>query len=185
MSWQPHDPPKLPDERNKALAALGYNRFPHLFLELARRFGAPTECVVVILYLWDATVGQAQFVDGEKSARNPQGRISLAQIPVRNHQRDKWLKALVASELFKLLEKAPPSSREGSLYEYDTESTAEDWLRFFGMVRLATAYKGDKDDPKVSPARFAVMFTPSALHRWIASDGEAHLPEAPQKGRKK
>ncbi|HWO35665.1 MAG TPA: hypothetical protein VNO32_43285 [Candidatus Acidoferrum sp.] len=177
MAWQPHDPPKLPDERNKAIAALGYNRFPHLFLELARRFDVPHEFLTVLLYLWDATVGQPQFVNDEKSTRNPQGRISRSQFPaaVRNHQRDKWLTALCASGLFKLLEKAPPESREGSLYEYVTESTAEDWVRFFGMVKLAKAFRGDKDTGGKRES-FAIMFRPEALKRWTDEKGKAALP---------
>jgi hypothetical protein len=178
MVWQPHDPPKLPDERNKAIGALGYNRFPHLFLELARRFDVPHEFLTVLLYLWDATVGQPQFVNKEKSDRNPQGRISRSQFPaaVRNHQRDKWLTALCASGLFKLLEKAPPESREGSLYEYVTESSTEDWVRFFGMVRLAKAFKGDKDEHG-DRQDFVTMFKPAALRRWVDIDGNAHLPK--------
>ncbi|MFZ3276614.1 MAG: hypothetical protein WA182_06885 [Candidatus Sulfotelmatobacter sp.] len=175
MSWQPHDPPKVPDERNAAIAALGYNRFPHLFLELARRFDVLHEFLTVLLYLWDATVGQAQFVDGEKIDRNPQGRISRSQFPaaVRNKQRDKWLAALCASGLFNLLEKAPPESRVGSLYEYVQESTTEDWVRFFGMVRLAKWFRGDKDKKGFTPARFARMFTPHALHSWLDENGNS------------
>src|ERR1700730_218451 len=144
MVWQPHDPPKLPDERNKAIGALGYNRFPHLFLELARRFEVPHEFLTVLLYLWDATVVQPQMVDGEKSTRNPQGRIAARQFrsAVRNHQRQKWLAALCASEIFNLLEKAPDNAPVGSLYEYVQESTGEDWSRFFGMVRLGEQVRG-------------------------------------------
>jgi hypothetical protein len=174
MSWKVSDPPKLPDERNAAIAALGYNRFPHLFLELSRRFDVPHAFLVVLLYLWDATVGKAQFVDGEKSERNPQGRISRSQFPaalVRNHQRDKWLTALCASGLFNLLEKAPPESREGSLYEYVTESTVQDWVYVFGMVRFATWFKGDKDSGG-ERASFATMFKPAAMRRWLDANGD-------------
>lgn len=177
MSWQPHDPPKLtegPLAKNAAIAALGFSPFPHLFLELARRFEVPHEFLTVLLYLWDATVGQGQYLDGEKVDRNPQGRISLSQFPVRNHQRDKWLKALCASGLFNLLEKASPESRVGSLYEYDAEgSTAEDWLRFFGMVRLTKWFKGDKDTGG-EKASFAKMFSPDVLrsNRWVDENGD-------------
>jgi hypothetical protein len=173
MSWQPQDPPKLADERNAALAALGYTRFPHLFLELARRFEVPHEFLTVLLYLWDATVGQPQMVDGEKSGRNPQGRISRSQFPaaVRNHQRDKWLTALCASGLFNLLEKAPPESREGSLYEYVTESTTQDWVYVFGMVRFAKWFRGDKDSGGEKTS-FLTMFKPAAMHRWLDEHGD-------------
>jgi hypothetical protein len=136
----------------------------------------PHEFLTVLLYLWDATVGQPQFdADGKKSTRNPQGRISRSQFPaaVRNHQRDKWLTALCASGLFKLLEKAPPESREGSLYEYVTESTTEDWVRFFGMVRIVKAFKGDKDEHG-ERQDFVTMFKPDVLRsdRWVDENGD-------------
>ena len=172
MSWQQHDPPKLPDEPNAVIGALGFTRYPHLFLELARRFEVPLEFLVVLLYLWDATVGQPQFEAGKWSDRNPQGRIAVRQIPVRNHQRAKWLKALCAAQLFNLLEEVTNQSTVGSLYEYNLQSTIEDWVRFFGMVRLAVWFKGDKDKLGFTSDRFASpMFTPDAIKRWIDKDG--------------
>jgi hypothetical protein len=174
MSWKVSDPPKLPDERNAAIAALGYNRFPHLFLELARRFEVPHEFLTVLLYLWDATVGQPQMVEGKQSDRNPQGRISRSQFPaaVRNNQRDKWLTALCAAGLFNLLEKAPPQSRVGSLYEYVQESTTQEWVYVFGMVRFTTWFKGDKDSGG-SRKSFDKMFRPDVMRHWLDENGDS------------
>jgi hypothetical protein len=173
MSWKPHDPPKLSLQKennptgNAALDALAWMRFPHLFLELARRFDAPHELLVVLLYLWDATVGQPQMVDGEHdSSRNPKGHIALSQIPVRHQQRDKWIDALIASRLFLLVEKAPPESKVGSLYEYNNaEATTRLWFCFFAMSSMVTDFSGDKDD--ITREQFKKMFTPEALARWI------------------
>lgn len=181
MSWKPTDPPKLSSQKennptgNAALDALGYTRCPHVFLELARRFPVPHELFVVVFYLWDATVGQPQVVDGaQDKTRNPQGRIALSQIPVRHQQRDKWIDALLASRLFLLTEKAPPEEKKGSLYAYNNATaTTLDWLRFFAMASMMKAFSADKDD--IPRAQFKKMFTPHALVRWIDENGVPYL----------
>src|ERR1019366_3910335 len=113
-------PPKLRDEKatgNGAIDARGYTQFPHLFLDLARRFSVPHEFLIVLLYLWDSTVGQWQ--PEERKGKNPQGRIALSQFPVRVQQRNKWLQALLASGFFIRTELSGPAAKKGSLYEYE------------------------------------------------------------------
>jgi hypothetical protein len=144
-------PPKiLNSPHNTIITALGYTMWPHLFLELNRRFGPEGELndlLVVLLHLWDATVGKAQYKDGEPLPRgvNPKGRLSTSQIPLRRQQKSKWMHALLKSEFFKREETELPDKR-GSLYEYDNNTSVEDWVFFFAKAQLAVALGGDKDE---------------------------------------
>jgi hypothetical protein len=145
-------PPTLTGESatgNDAIDALGYTMYPHMFRYLAQRYG-PTgqlsELGAVVFFLWDATVGAPQKEGFDRKKDNPQGRISLRQIPVRNAQRNKWLHALQAAGLFRCLEKAGTDSKVGSLYEYNNASTSDDWVEFFMRAAQAVKWRWDLDD---------------------------------------
>jgi hypothetical protein len=150
-------PPKLLNENatfNDAVDALGFTMWPHFFLEMTRRYGPDgrlSDLLVVLIYLWDATVGKAQFRDGVlvkklSPGMNPQGRIATSQFPLRRQAQSKWLAALLASEFFKRLEKAGPTDKKGSLYEYRAETTVTEWVFFFAKAGWAVEWGGDKDE---------------------------------------
>jgi hypothetical protein len=178
-------PPKLHDEKatgNHAVDALGYSQFPHLFLELARRYEVPSEFLIVLLYLWDSTVGQWQPED--RKGKNRQGRIALSQFPlsmVRVQQRNKWLQALLSAGFFIRTELSGPAAKKGSLYEYDNATTVSEWVAFFAKAGMAGEWKGDKDD--VSTATFAFMFRRRGLglDRWKDKPEEPYLQPPPEK----
>jgi len=163
-------PPRLTAEKatgNNALDALGYTMFPHIFTDLPQRSGPDgqlSQLIVVLFFLWDATVGHAQKEDFDRKKGNPQGRISLRQIPIRRQQTSKWLHALLAAGLFRRLEKAQHDSKVGSLYEYNNQTETTEWVDFFERAAWAVQLKGDlseKGDPSTEQfARFFLKRTP-------------------------
>lgn len=159
---------------NPAIDARGYTQFPHLFLELTRRLSVPHEFLIVLLYLWDSTVGQRQ--PPERKGKNPQGRIALSQFPVRIQQRNKWLQALLSSGFFIRTELSGPAAKKGSLYEYEETTSVVEWVAFFAKAGWAGQWKGDKDD--VSVERFSGSFRRRqlGLDRWDKKPEEPHVP---------
>jgi len=177
-------PPKLIAEKatgNNAIDALGYTMFPHMFIDLARHYGPDgelSELIIVLFFLWDATVGHAQKEDFDRKKSNPQGRISLRQIPVRRQQTSKWLHALLSAGLFRRLEKAQHDSKVGSLYEYNNQTETIEWVDFFERAAWAVQLKGDlteKGDP--STEQFAHFFAKRTPVPTFAADDMFATPE--------
>jgi len=146
---------------------------------LARDYEVSLDLLVTLVYLWDATVGSARHKE-RPAGSNPQGRIAASQIPVRHHYRNKWLHALLASGFFKRVEKAGPAEKKGSLYEYENETTPEEWKAFFAKAGFVTALKGDLDD--VSTARFASSFRRRQLgfDRWKDKPQPPYVEPTPE-----
>ena len=177
------EPPQLVGSlaaNNQAITSKGFTMWPHLFTVLAREHAVSKDFLVTLLYLWDATVGSIQHRERPKDA-NPQGRISLSQIPVRHHQRDKWLLALIASGFFRRIDKAGPSDKKGSLYEYENETTPEEWRAFFAKAGFCEEWSGDSLDD-MPAARFAFMFRRRGLglDRWKDKPQEPYVAPRPE-----
>jgi hypothetical protein len=117
--------------KNHALNAYAYGPWPHLFIRLACTYNPPPEMILVLLYLWDKTVGSGSDC----------GCCALSQIPVHHRYRSKWLAALVAVGFFdcdkaKRGGKHPKDEAEkGSFYIYNNP-TADEWDRFFQVAYL-------------------------------------------------
>jgi hypothetical protein len=122
-------PPPPPDYRPCGIPAIDsffFGRWPHLFTLLAREYNVPRDFLVVLLHLWEATVGCKQGPEC--------GYLALSQVTnVPPRLRDKWLAALVASGFF-TVETAGPHDREGSRYIYNEEASPEEWESFFHMA---------------------------------------------------
>ncbi len=140
----------LPDDDESAdnlmLACHAWGRWPHFLNRLAREYNAPLDLVVVVLFLWDATVG----VNGSD------GTISLNQFPstVRRHHLIKWLAALVSAELFDV-NKAGHTSAKGSHYFYNRETEPKVWESFFARAEQLQHVSGWDD---CSTETFAWLF---------------------------
>jgi hypothetical protein len=121
-----------------------YTRFPHFFVWMLRKWNPPAHFVLTLFYLWNATVGKKGLV----------GNLAMSQIPVRTHERNKWMAAFVETGFFKLVRRAGPHDREGSVYEYNKDTTPREWELLFKAAWTANSFEGWDD---VSTESFARM----------------------------
>ncbi len=111
---------------NHALDAYAYGRWPHLFTLLACKYNPPPEMILVLLYLWDKTVGSGDDC----------GDCALSQIPVHHRYRSKWLAAFVAVGFFDCEKhKTGGKSQRSNFYHYKNP-TATDWDKFFQAAAM-------------------------------------------------
>jgi hypothetical protein len=117
---------------------------------------------------------------GIKSDRQALTRRAALLLHKYPSVRNKWLHALLASGFFKRVEKAGPAEKKGSLYEYENETTPEEWKAFFAKAGFVTALKGDLDD--VSTARFASSFRRRQLgfDRWKDKPQPPYVEPTPE-----
>jgi len=163
-------PPPPPDYKPCGIPAIDtffFGRWPHLFTLLAREYNVPPDLLLVLLSLWEATVGAKAGPD--------RGLLSNSQFFARGRSRDKWVAALEASEFF-MVKTAGPSD-QASRYTYDEEVTAEQWESFFEMAEFLNAFPNwdvnKKTGRGVTAEKFAKWFTPEALQK--VRDGELRM----------
>jgi hypothetical protein len=149
----PSPPPDYKPSNIPAIDSFFFGRWPHLFTQLAREYRVPGDLVLVLLFLWEATVGAKAGPD--------RGFLALSQIPVRGRQRDKWLAALEASRFFKV-EKAGPHDREGSHYTYNEKTTAQEWEAFFTLAEWLNNFP---NWDAVETKKFGRWFKPETLEK--------------------
>jgi hypothetical protein len=125
-----------------AIDEFAFGRWPHLFTILATRYQVPDHFLIVLLFLWEATVGHN--TEG-------MGDLAIAQIPVREREARKWLAALCALGFFERVQ-GPPGSTTGAMFIYKKATTPDAWEQLFAIAgQLSCLRNWDK----VSPERFA------------------------------
>lgn len=140
------DKPSIADQPQ--ILKSGFARWPHLFCRLAQRYDVPSDMLLTLLFLWDATVGAN--VEGMDD-------VARSQIPVRKQTRTKWLAALEAAHFFdKVKAKSGGANQTGSFWAYVFEVTEEEWEEFFWTASVL--YKRTDNWDKVSTANFAKWF---------------------------
>jgi hypothetical protein len=150
----PSPPPDYKPTNIPAIDSFFFGRWPHLFTLLAREYRVPSDLLVVLMFLWEATVGA-------KEGPN-KGYLAQSQVPehlVRERNLLKWLDALVASTFF-TMEKAGPHDHKGSRYTYDEDVSPQAWEAFFQVAEYLNGFKNWDD---VDRDVFARWFTPDKL----------------------
>jgi|SRR5712671_1424256 len=160
---QPSPPPSYNSTDIPAIDSYFFGRWPHLFTLLSREYEVPSDLLVVLLFLWEATVGAKDGPD--------RGYLALSQIPahlVRERNTLKWLAAFTAAEIF-TVEVAGPNDHKGSRYTYDESTSSSRWESFFQVAEWLN--KRFKNWDKVKKAEFSKWFAPDVLqYAWLNSE---------------
>ncbi len=118
-----------------AIDCAGYMRWPHFFTWMMQKWNPPVHFVLTLFYLWNNTVGKKGLV----------GNLAMSQIPVRPNERNKWMAAFVETGFFKVNRRAGPHDREGSVYEYNRDTTPLEWELLFKAAWMADHIEGWDD----------------------------------------
>jgi hypothetical protein len=136
-------------ENTISVLAKGHTRWPHQFEDWNLKYRPPKHFYLTVHYLWAATVGN--------DPDTYDGHLALSQIPVRHHDRNKWITALLAIgfwERIKAGRRGIGPERAGSLYNYVESTTDEAWERLF---QVAAFYGNFRNWDKVTKERFAIV----------------------------
>jgi hypothetical protein len=128
-----------------AVDEIGFSRWPHLFNVLAERYPVPDHLLITLLWLWNGTVGRNAAGSGD---------LAVAQVPVRERNVRKWLKALCAVGFFET-DGVEPGDRTGATFTYKKDTSPDAWRQFF---EAAAFYNHFPNWDAVSPERFAAVF---------------------------
>lgn len=147
------------------LDVFAWGRWPHFLTWLMFKYNVPHSFCIATLFLMDGTLGRNSDADGY---------IPVSQIPVRNPELRKYLAAYCKAGLFTKFD-ADYKRQIAANYEYEKNTTPEQWERFFDAIAKVCELGGLADS--YSPEQFARVVASAARDsKPAADDGGPKVP---------